>query len=243
MKPTDLLSLIDQNRLPHALLFCGGTLIEKREFAMKVVNRLLGEKKLHPDLLILPKEENETIKIDDVREVIAQLSQTSHQGGYKIIIFQLAESMPVGAMNALLKTLEEPPPQSLLMLITEMPNLLPATLRSRCQRVLFEGHEHNTVDKALLKILGDLQERRLNPCEAAESLQKKPLGEVLDGLYYCCAHMIQKMPINLFKWLDEINAAREKVMRKYNPNHLLTLESLFYHWTTYDARRFTLPSG
>lgn len=226
MKKTDLLSLVNQKRVPHALLFCGGSLSEKREFALQMAKLLLGDKWMedfsHPDLYY-----QESTAIDDVREVIAKLHQTAHQGNYKVVIFGLAESMPVGAMNALLKTLEEPPPQSILMLITEFPSLLPLTLRSRCQKVMFDATTPSSLDPVLLKVLTS----KINPSEAAAQFEKQPLSETLEKLYFIAVDMIQKKnhPA-LFLWLDEINRAREKVMRKYNPNVLLTLENLFYRW-------------
>ncbi|HEV2523720.1 MAG TPA: hypothetical protein VGU44_01130, partial [Gammaproteobacteria bacterium] len=229
MKKTDLLSLVNQKRLPHALLFCGGVLSEKREFALHIAKLLLGNKWVddfsHPDLYY-----QETTAIDDVREVTAKLYQTAHQGNYKVVIFALAESMPMGAMNALLKTLEEPPPQSILMLITEFPSLLPLTIRSRCQKVMFEETQKHALDSTILKILN----ARSTPSEAAALLEKQPLSETLEKLYYIAADYIQKNNNpRLFLWLDEINRAREKLMRKYNPNVLLTLENVFARWTAY----------
>jgi len=231
MKKADLLTLANQNRLPHALLFCGGMLSEKREFALQIARLLLGNKWMddlsHPDLIY-----QESTAIDDVREVIAQLHQTAHQGNYKIIIFALAESMPMGAMNALLKTLEEPPPQSILILITEFPSLLPLTIRSRCQKVVFEDIQNksiNKIDQTMLKILN-----QFTPSEAAVQLEKQPLLETLEKLYFIAVEAIQKNNNpRLFLWLDEINRCREKLMKKYNPNVLLTLENLFYQWKKY----------
>lgn len=229
MKKTDLISLVNQKRLPHALLFCGGNLSEKREFALSIAKLLLGDKWIedfsHPDLYY-----QETTAIDDVREVIAQLYQTSHQGNYKVVIFALAESMPIGAMNALLKTLEEPPPHSVLILITEFPSLLPLTIRSRCQKVIFEETHVHVLDQNILKILN-----QLTPTEAAVQLEKQPLLETLEKLYFIAVDAILKNNNpRLFLWLDEINRSREKLMRKYNPNILLTLENLFYRWKKYE---------
>lgn len=229
MKAADLLSLVHQKRLPHALLFCGGTLQEKRAFALRMATELLGNKWIddfsHPDLYY-----QETTAIDDVREVIAKLHQTAHQGNYKVVIFALAESMPTGAMNALLKTLEEPPPQSVLILITEFPSLLPLTIRSRCQKVMFGDSKKQPLDSSIIKLL----QSRLTPSEAAVQLEKQPLSETLEKLYFIAADLIQKNNNpKLFVWLDEINRAREKLMKKYNPNVLLVLENVFTHWAKY----------
>lgn len=90
----------------------------------------------HPDLTTLqPIEESRQIRIEQVRELIAELALTSHQGGYKVAIISPADALNRAAANALLKTLEEPTPRTLLILIATQPSRLPATILSRCQRV------------------------------------------------------------------------------------------------------------
>ena len=90
----------------------------------------------HPDLALLgPLEEATQIRIEQVRELSADLALTAHQGGYKVGILSPADSLNRFAANALLKTLEEPPPRTLLVLVATQPSRLPATLLSRCQRV------------------------------------------------------------------------------------------------------------
>ncbi|HEV7136850.1 MAG TPA: DNA polymerase III subunit delta' [Steroidobacteraceae bacterium] len=90
----------------------------------------------HPDLaLVGPLEGSSQIRIEQVRELAAELTLTAHQGGYKVGIVSPADSMNRFAANALLKTLEEPPQGSLLILVATQPSRLPATILSRCQRV------------------------------------------------------------------------------------------------------------
>ena len=90
----------------------------------------------HPDLLRLTPIENSTqIRIEQVRELAADLALTAHQGGYKVGIICPADDMNRFAANALLKTLEEPPRSTLLVLVASVPSRLPATILSRCQRL------------------------------------------------------------------------------------------------------------
>ncbi|EQD68417.1 DNA polymerase III, delta prime subunit, partial [mine drainage metagenome] len=82
----------------------------------------------HPDLMVLgPQERSTQIRIEQVREFAADLSLTAHQGGYKVGVLSPADSMNRFAANALLKTLEEPPPRSLMALVASVPSRLPAT--------------------------------------------------------------------------------------------------------------------
>ena len=70
-----------------------------------------------------------------MRELASELAFTSHQGGYKVAIISPADALNRNAANALLKTLEEPQPRTLLVLVVTQPSRLPPTILSRCQRL------------------------------------------------------------------------------------------------------------
>lgn len=144
--------------LPHALLLCGPGGLGKNRFATRLVQTLLCETGPrmggacgqcrscllyaagnHPDQRALsPVEPGKAIGIDQVREVTRYLSQTAQYGGYKAVIIDPADQLNANAANSLLKTLEEPPAWSLILLISDRPGRLPATILSRCQRVEFK---------------------------------------------------------------------------------------------------------
>jgi len=99
---------------------------------------LLAESGSHPDLQIIePEEPGKQLKIDQIRDLIHFTRLTSQYGRYKVAIIEPAEAMNISAVNSLLKTLEEPPPRTLLMLVSQRPMALPVTVRSRCQRIEF----------------------------------------------------------------------------------------------------------
>jgi DNA polymerase-3 subunit delta' len=94
----------------------------------------------HPDVTRLsPEGESSQILIQAVRDLAADLALTAHGRGYKVAIVSPAEAMNVFAANALLKTLEEPPARTLVLLVTSQPSRLLATLRSRCSRLRLTG--------------------------------------------------------------------------------------------------------
>jgi DNA polymerase-3 subunit delta' len=94
----------------------------------------------HPDVTRLSPEGDSTqILIQSVRDLAADLSLTSHGRGYKIAIVSPAEAMNHFAANALLKTLEEPPKRTVVLLVTSQPSRLLPTLRSRCSRLRLAG--------------------------------------------------------------------------------------------------------
>lgn len=88
----------------------------------------------HPDLhRLAPAMDKKTISVEQVRDTIAALELTSHDGHGKVLVVEPAESMTLAAANALLKTLEEPTPDTYFLLVGHQPGRLPTTVRSRCQ--------------------------------------------------------------------------------------------------------------
>lgn len=139
---------VQHARVPHALLLYGAAGVGKRCFAAWLARERLGlagaergaEYPLnipaHPDLRWLsPPEDKKTIGIDQIRNLVADLSLTSYEGGSKVAVIEPANAMTANAANSLLKTLEEPPGEALLILVADRMGKLPATILSRCQRL------------------------------------------------------------------------------------------------------------
>ncbi|MCK4918730.1 MAG: DNA polymerase III subunit delta' [Candidatus Pacebacteria bacterium] len=148
----------EHQRLPHAILLCGANGLGKSEFASSLAVSLLCESPqsngescgncnscrlteagTHPDLTYLaPEDESKVIKVDEIRALCTEFFLTSQFAGYKIAIINHADQMNINASNSLLKTLEEPNDQSILILVTSKPHRLPITIRSRCQSISFQ---------------------------------------------------------------------------------------------------------
>ncbi len=88
----------------------------------------------HPDFYTI-KPDGQQIKVDQIRQLCSSLANTSQQGGRRVAIIYDCEKMNVAAANALLKTLEEPGKDILLLLQTSSPSLLMATISSRCHKI------------------------------------------------------------------------------------------------------------
>jgi len=146
--------------LPHALLVCGPSGLGKRVLVEAFVRARLCESPdgaracghcrtcrllaagTHPDRVLVTLEENpkthkmrSEIVVDQVRALSARLAMASQLGGWQIAVIDPAEAMNAAAQNALLKTLEEPTPSSLIVLVSDQPWRLSPTVRSRCQRI------------------------------------------------------------------------------------------------------------
>jgi DNA polymerase-3 subunit delta' len=90
----------------------------------------------HPDVFFITGT-NGQIKVDAIRKLIEALAYKAFEGKWKIVIIDEADTLNQSAVNAFLKTLEEPPEQSLIILISSRPELLPETILSRCHRIQF----------------------------------------------------------------------------------------------------------
>lgn len=138
-----------EDRLPHSLLFAGLRGIGKRtlaDFVSLAVNcveqrydfcgrcsscrKILA--KAHADVKHF-EPEGQFIKIDQMRELSREAFFRPFEGRMRVFIIDEAERMNLESANSILKTLEEPPPSSLLILVSNRPNELLGTIRSRCQ--------------------------------------------------------------------------------------------------------------
>ena len=144
-------------RLPHALMIHGpGGWGEERianALAVDLMRLAPGREArdvAHPDLRWLSPEGG-MIKVDDIRAIVDFLVQTPQVAGRKIAVIEDADRMNVNAANALLKSLEEPPPESFIALSTGAAERLPATVRSRCQRLEVQRGDGRTVHAWLLE--------------------------------------------------------------------------------------------
>jgi DNA polymerase-3 subunit delta' len=135
---------------PQALLIYGPAGIGRQHFALSVAARLLRtdwrpsmdvaadhrDGVPHPDYWgVRPDEDSRAIKIDQIRELNQALNLTSHRGAWKVGLISPAEALTHSAANTLLKTLEEPPAGTTMLLIADALSRLPATIVSRCERI------------------------------------------------------------------------------------------------------------
>ena len=163
LQPVAREALARRSRWPQGLLIGGSEGIGKRALAMHFARALLCESPSaggeacgtcascryvaalqHPDLRIVEPVDvddegnatpTELIRIERIRDLTQWSQRTSHRGGAKVAIIVPAERMHAPTANALLKTLEEPPASTHLMLVAHQPDRLLPTIASRCQRL------------------------------------------------------------------------------------------------------------
>ncbi|MFK7702581.1 DNA polymerase III subunit delta' [Pseudomonas caspiana] len=135
----------------HAYLLHGPVGIGKRTLAERLMGSLLCQRPegleacgqcksclllaagSHPDNYVLePEEADKAIKVDQVRDLVSFVVQTAQMGGRKVVLIEPVESMNINAANALLKSLEEPSGNTVLLLVSHQPSRLLPTVKSRC---------------------------------------------------------------------------------------------------------------
>ena len=194
-----LQAAVNHKRLAHAYLFHGEDAIGKRLTAVRLTQALGCERppdtdnldscgtcrscrqieaRTHPDFFVIepdPEQTTQQIKIEQVREIEHQIMYRPLIGERKVCLIDDADRMTIGAANALLKTLEEPPDHSLFLLISSRPAALPATIRSRCQALRFPTPARTQVEAALIL------KREIPPADARflAIISEGRLGEAL----------------------------------------------------------------
>src|SRR6187397_1628489 len=165
---------VARETLPATLLFAGPRGVGKRRVAVGLAETLncptpvttpdlprdaCGEcascrriaRGVHPDVPVVEPGELGSIKIEQVRDVVDRAGYRPFEGRRRLVIVDEAEAMVAAAQNALLKTLEEPPPASVFVLISSMPDALLPTVLSRCQRLRFGDLSAADVADALMR--------------------------------------------------------------------------------------------
>ena len=92
---------------------------------------------VHADVLVVEPGDSGSIKVEQARDAIDSASYRPFEGRRRVVIIDPADAMVPNAQDALLKTLEEPPPASVFVLVTAIPDILVSTIRSRCHRLRF----------------------------------------------------------------------------------------------------------
>lgn len=167
----DIRQRVTAGRLPHALLLCGPQGVGKATWGYHLARYLLhsSEERLwplpendalihrmaegsHPDFLALTSSSGSVISMETVRDALAFLTWRHGESDARVILIDDVDSLSRSGVNALLKTLEEPPAGTYLILISHAWGALPATLRSRCYPVRCCPLEHTQLDDVLARL-------------------------------------------------------------------------------------------
>jgi DNA polymerase-3 subunit delta' len=265
---------LERGRLAHAYLFTGHQLDQLEMLARTLAQTLncrepvkaggvaidscgdcLNCRKIehanHADVhWVRPESKSRVIVIEQMRELMQEINLKPTEAEYKVAIVVAADRLNVNAANAFLKTLEEPPAKSVLILLSTEPRRLLETILSRCLRLNFAGGSGVRLDEALMEWLAKFS-------EIASAEQKSLLGRyrLMDLLAQKLAEirssveksLTARSPLERYedaekdlrdKWEDELKAAIEAEYRWQRTGALLAVQ-----WWLRDVWLHTLAGG
>lgn len=306
-----LKKMVDEGRLPHAIMLCGPTGCGKLPMALALASYLLCKDKQedgacgqcrqcamlrkweHPDLhftfpvikptgtasdykpysdeflkewrqllannlyftlsdwleMINADNQQPNIPVKESEELTRKFSLKSSQGGYKVSVIWLPERMRTECSNKILKLLEEPPQQSVFIMVSEEPELLLETIRSRCQRIDMRRIDDESIAKALvekMRIEKDDAHRlaRLsngNWLKALEMLDASNENNLFLEQYQTLMRLAYARDIKRMKaWSEEMAAMGRERQKRYLQYMLrFTRENFMYNFRCDDLNYMT----
>ncbi len=183
---------VELDRLPHALIFAGPSGVGKRTLALLLAQLLncesssgklacgkcAGCRKIaqgsHPDIRLV-EPDGAFIKIEQVRSMIGEIAYQPFEAKYRVVILDPAEQLKVEAANCMLKTLEEPPSRTIIILVTSNPYMLLTTIQSRSRLLQFAGISQGSIETYLVQQAG----WNAGDAHLAAALSRGSLGNAL----------------------------------------------------------------
>lgn len=224
----------ENGKLSHGYLFWGQDFEEMKNTAFELAEFL----KTDPfDILyIAPLKTKQEISIDQIRDLKKHLSLSPYNSQYKFAIIDKAELLNRNADDALLKTLEEPQGNTILIVIASNPDLLPQTIISRLEKIRFRPISLSEIsDKFINKEHTEILKKPLNEIfkyiekitkESKENKDNTKIFNILDSwILWFRRKMIERQDFLLSKKIEEINKTRSLISNT-NVNQRLALENL-----------------
>lgn len=221
--------IVKNNNISHSYIFSGISGIGKFMFAKEFAKAILclnNEKKPcnncracksfennnNPDIIIID-EQDESIKTEQIKELVKNVLEKPIQGDKKIYIINNSENMTREAQNSLLKTLEEPPEYVIVILITSNENLLLNTIKSRCIKMQFHNLSdkeikqyfrmaNQVIDDSIIKIFGGSIEKALKLKDNLDTY--KNIKNIFKNIENLSGLQILNLKETIFKDKDEI---------------------------------------
>lgn len=221
--------IVKNDNISHSYIFSGISGIGKFMFAKEFAKAILcldNEKKPcnncracksfennnNPDIIIID-EQDESIKTEQIKELVKNVLEKPIQGEKKIYIINNSENMTREAQNSLLKTLEEPPEYVIVILITSNENLLLNTIKSRCIKFQFQNLSdeeikqyfrmaNQVIDDSIIKIFGGSIEKALKLKDNLDTY--KNIKNIFKNIENLSGLQILNLKETIFKDKDEI---------------------------------------
>ena len=238
--------LIDDQRLPHAIIVNALEGVGAEHLAQALAYRMLCSQVdngmpcgqcsgcltlkagSHPDFYHLaPEEKSKVIKVDQIRSLCESVAKTSQQGGWKVAIISPAEAMHTAAANALLKSLEEPESNTLILLVSSRLSAIPMTIRSRCQIESLAIPDASIAEQWLSQQVVDKQ---VNFSELLSMANGQPLLalDYLTGNGFESRQHVESL-LDAMRNSTETPFAAAQACQKYSPEELIAWMLSYVH--------------
>lgn len=242
---------VDRGRLGHAYLFLGDDLASLESHALHFLNMVFEkpgahptsdlriEQRQHPDILwVRPESKSRQISIEQTRELIRTLSLRPLEARFKAAVIVAADRMNRSSANAFLKTLEEPPSGSLLLLLSTEPDQLLETIQSRCLRLNFATGSPVTSPPVREWLSAFARQTSADTSRLSLVVRYQLLGSLLAALTVVRERLtdefLQASPLTRYpdatsdqreQWEKELNAAVESEYRRHRQDYIAALHA------------------
>ncbi|MCE5013313.1 DNA polymerase III subunit delta' [Staphylococcus warneri] len=223
------------NKLSHAYLFEGDDAQSMQKVAINFAKLILCnndeqcEAKVntlnHPDFMYVSSEES-TIKKEKVEQLVHHMNQLPIEGNYKVYIVEDFEKLTVQGENSILKFLEEPPQNTIAILLSTKPEQILDTIHSRCQHVYFKPIDkgqfiNHLVDESLTRPVAEMLSTYTTQVETALSLNEEyDLTSLRKTIIRWCELLLTNRSMALIGIIDLLKQAKNRKLQ------LLTLSAV-----------------
>ncbi|GEQ06941.1 DNA polymerase III subunit delta' C-terminal domain-containing protein [Staphylococcus gallinarum] len=213
------------NKLSHAYLFEGDDGQTMKQVAIDFAKLILCDQDEqcqlkvstfnHPDFMYISTEEN-TIKKEQVEQLIHHMNQLPIEGNYKVYIIEAFEKLTVQGENSILKFLEEPPDNTIAILLSTKPEQILDTIHSRCQHVYFKPIDKvkfidRLVEREISRPIAELISTYTTQIETAVLLnEESDLASLRKSIVKWCQLLLTNRPMALIAIVDLLKQAKTR---------------------------------
>jgi DNA polymerase-3 subunit delta' len=213
------------NKLSHAYLFEGDDGQTMQQVAIDFTKLILCDQDNqcqlkvetfnHPDFMYISSEEN-TIKKDQIEQLLHHMNQLPIEGDYKVYIIESFEKLTIQGENSILKFLEEPPENTIAILLTTKPEQILDTIHSRCQHVYFKpinkaNFINRLVDRDISRPVAELLSTYTTQIETAVTLNEEAdLMALRKSIIKWCQLLLSNRPMALIAIVDLLKQAKNR---------------------------------
>lgn len=212
-----LINCVNSNTILHSYMFMGPDGIGKSLFAREFAKMILKTKnniENHPDFMMVGPEDGKSIKIEQIRYLQEKIAEKPIASNKKVYIINNSDTMTREAQNCLLKTLEEPPEYTVIILILSNENKLLTTIKSRCTKIVFKSLTDEEITKYFsANNMEALKPNILKVCNGSigKAIQLQDESNQYEQIDNILSHINQDNIIDIWNQSDVLYGAKDNI--------------------------------